>query len=85
MGLGVVGVEVVFVSLFARSSVSSLEEEEEEDELEEDEELLLFCMLSSSTFTDSPRTLAVCLERSPEVESEAVSYTHLTLPTICSV
>jgi hypothetical protein len=49
--------------------VSSLEEEEEEEELEEDKELLLFFMLSSSAFTDSLRTLGVCLERSPEAES----------------
>jgi hypothetical protein len=51
LGLGVVGVEFVFVSLFARSSVSSLKEEEEEGELEEEEELLLFFMLSSFAFT----------------------------------
>jgi hypothetical protein len=72
VGLGVVvGVEFVFFSLFARSSVSSLEEEEEEEELEEDEELLLFFMLSSLAFTDSSlSTLAVCLERTPEAESE---------------
>ncbi len=71
MGFGVVGVEFVFVNLFARSAVSSLEEEEEEGELEEeDEELLLFFMLSSSAFTDSLSKLAVCLERSPEAESE---------------
>ena len=49
MGFGVVGIEFVFVSLFARSSVSSLEEEEEE-ELEEDKELLLLFMLSPSAF-----------------------------------
>jgi hypothetical protein len=68
LGLGVVGVEFVFVSLFARSSVLSLEEEEEEEELEEDKGMPLFCMLSSSIFRDLLRLLAVCLERSPEVE-----------------
>ena len=69
--LGSVGVEFVFFSLFAISSVSSLEEEEEEEEeLEEDEELLLFFMLSSSAFTDSLSTLSVCLEKSSGAESE---------------
>ena len=71
LGLGSVGVEFVFFSLFAISSVSSLEEEEEEEEeLEEDEELLLFFMLSSSAFTDSLSTLSVCLEKSSGAESE---------------
>jgi hypothetical protein len=85
LGLGVVGVEFVFLSLLARSSLSLLEEEEEEEgegegeeeeeeeeeELEKDEELLLFFMLSSMAFTDALlSTLAVCLERSPEAESE---------------
>jgi hypothetical protein len=71
LGLGVlVGVEFVFFNLFARSSVSLLEEEEEEEELEKDKELLLFFMLSSSAFSDSLSTFAVCLERSPEANSE---------------
>ena len=69
LGLGVVEVDFVFFNLFARSSVSSLEEEEAE-ELEEDEELLLSFMLLSLAFTDSLSTLAVCVKRTPEAESE---------------
>jgi hypothetical protein len=70
LGLGVVEVDVVFFNLFARSSLSSLEEEEEEEELEEDKELLLSFMLLSSAFTDLLSTLAVCVKRTPEAESE---------------
>jgi succinate dehydrogenase flavin-adding protein (antitoxin of CptAB toxin-antitoxin module) len=72
LGLGVVEVDFVFFNLFARSSVSSLDEEKEEEEelLEEDEELLLSFMLLSLAFTDSLSTLAVCVKRTPEAESE---------------
>jgi hypothetical protein len=71
LGLGVVEVDFVFFNLFARSSVSSLEEEEkEEEELEEDKELLLYFMLLSLAFTDSLSTLAVCVKRTTEAESE---------------
>jgi hypothetical protein len=70
LGLGVVGVQFVLVSLFARSSVSLLEEEEEEEELEKDKELLFFFMLSSLAFTDLLHTFAICLEKSPEAKSE---------------
>jgi hypothetical protein len=69
LGFGVVGVEIVFLSLLARSLVPLLEEEEEE-ELEEEGELVLFFMLLSLAFMDSLSTLAVCVEKSPVVESE---------------
>jgi hypothetical protein len=52
---------------------------EEEEDLEEDEELLVFFMLSSLAFTDSLSTLAVCLERYTEVESEVESEEELPM------
>jgi hypothetical protein len=75
LGLDNIEIEFVFVSQFTKSSVSLQEEEQEEqeeqeEELKEDDELLLFFMLSSLAFKDLLCTLAVCLEKSQEGESE---------------